>query len=228
MIPPISVVAFNPVTQTAFVPAALLAPKAPTIDSMYVPSNKACKFWRTMLDGVESDANKNRVTKMPVSIEPPHFVLPPGPKIVVVRIDRYALQHLDPSIDPLTDTDSFSRILRKGKAAFEQARCELSTKLFGADLPRAAPRIGWPEPGLAVTMYSDPLFFRTRYVGFYFKQDVPAGELRPAVFELTSERDPVDNCLQFRAVEADDYLRNARLEIINRAETTMAIEAGGV
>jgi hypothetical protein len=81
-----------------------------------------------------------------VSIEPADFVLPSGPRIVVVRIDRDALQHLDPSMEPVTDADSFSRVLRMGKVAIEHVRRELSAQLFGADIPRAEITRGWPKP----------------------------------------------------------------------------------
>jgi hypothetical protein len=109
-----------------------------------------------------------------VRIEPSDFVLPSGPKIVVVRLDRDAWQHLDPSMDPLTDADSPSRILKKGKMALEQARLELSAKLFGADVPCIASKTSWPQLGVSVT---DSVPFRTKYVGFYFKHGVIAGEL---------------------------------------------------
>ncbi len=47
---------------------------------------------------------------MPVSLrlEPSDFVVPSGPAVVSVKIDREALQHLDPSMTPLTDADSIS------------------------------------------------------------------------------------------------------------------------
>jgi hypothetical protein len=92
-----------------------------------------------------------------ISIEPPDFVLPPGPKIVVVRVDRDALQHLNPSMDPLADDDSPSRILRKGKAALERVRLELSIDLFDEDFPCLASTTGWPQPGVSATTKSAPL-----------------------------------------------------------------------
>ena len=110
-----------------------------------------------------------------VRIEPSDFVLPSGPKTVVVRVDRDAWRHLDPSMDPLTDADSPSRILRKGKVALEQARLELSVKLFGADFPCIASKTSWP-------VTTDSAAFQTKYVGFYFKHSVIAGELRPATY----------------------------------------------
>ncbi|KAK4150909.1 hypothetical protein C8A00DRAFT_36485 [Chaetomidium leptoderma] len=159
-----------------------------------------------------------------VSIEPPDFVLPPGPTIIVVRVDRDAFQHLDPSMDPLADTDSPSRVLRKGKAALEQARVELSVKLFGADYPCIASKTSWPRPGVSVAANS--ALFHTKYVGFYFKQNVIAGQLPPAVFDLTSEGNPVDNCIRFNAVEVDEDHKDGVLENVRFVEDAIiAMEA---
>src|SRR4051812_15407429 len=130
-----------------------------------------------------------------VSIEPPDFVLPPGPKIVVVRVDRDAFQHLDPSMNPLADTDSLSRVLRKGGAALEQARLEISVKLFGTDHPCIASKTSWPMPGVSVT--ADSTVFHAKYVGFYFKQDVIAEQLPPGVFDLNLRR---ESCRQLYSV----------------------------
>jgi hypothetical protein len=157
--------------------------------------------------------------------EPSDFVLPSGPKLVVVRVDRDTLRHFDSSMDPLTDADSFTRVLRKGKATLEHIRREASIKLFGADLPCSVVRMGWPQPDAAVNEDSNPLL-RTRYVGLSFKQDVPAGELRPAVFELTSEPDPVDGCILFHAGEPDENRKTGHLETFSH-EANMAPEAKG-
>ncbi|KAK4043570.1 hypothetical protein C8A01DRAFT_12922, partial [Parachaetomium inaequale] len=147
---------------------------------------------------------------------PPDFVLPPGPKIVVVRVDRDALQHLNPSMDPLTDDDGPSRVLRKGKTALDQARLELSVELFDDDFPCLASRTVWPQPGVSATTESVP--FLTKYVGFYFKHDVTAGDLRPAIFMLTSEGDPVDNCIRFHAVEVAEHRKDGVLENVRFIE----------
>lgn len=75
---------------------------------------------------------------MPVSltIEPSDFVAPSGPVMIFVKVHRKAFRHLDPSMIPLTDADSDSTFSRKGKAAVEQVRRDLSVKLFGADVPQ--------------------------------------------------------------------------------------------
>ena len=177
-----------------------------------------------------------------VGIEPADFVLPSGPKLVVIRIDRDVLQHLDPSMEPLTDADSFSRVLRIGKAAIEHARRELSVKLFGTDIPRASARTRWPKPHSPPPAgFESPEhqfeFCRaipTATVGIYFEQDIPAGEYSSAaVVVLTSERDPVDGCVRFHAAEVDGYQRDCHLEtftwprpgITAQAEQTQASQS---
>ncbi|KAK4148739.1 hypothetical protein C8A00DRAFT_19483 [Chaetomidium leptoderma] len=151
-------------------------------------------------------------------IEPSDFVLPPGPRLVVIRVDRDALRHFAPSMDPLTDADSFTRVLRKGKAALEHIRRDVSIKLFGADLPCSIMRMGWPQPeGSCDYRYAAPLQV-TRYVGFSFTQDISAGELDAAVVELTSESAPIDNCIRFHVIEDHENRKGLHLEQFNRDE----------
>lgn len=154
-----------------------------------------------------------------VSIEPSDFILPPGPKIVVIRVDRDALQYLDPSMDdPLTDTDSSSRILRKGRTALEQVRPKISVKLFGADIPCLASTTCWPDPpGTAP--------FRPKYIGFYFKHCVGAGDVCPPVFDLTSEADLVDGCVCFHAKEVGEDRKDGVLEHVGFMEEAIRNQA---
>jgi hypothetical protein len=134
---------------------------------------------------------------MPVSlaIDPPDFVLPPGPVFVVVRVDRDAFQHFDPDMDPLAASDGFVRIFKKGKTALDNIRRELSIKLWAADLPCAA--------GVKTSSASSG-GGRHRYLGFWFIHGIPPGDFRPAVVELTSDPAPVDNCIRFYATEPDE------------------------
>ncbi|KAK4243126.1 hypothetical protein C7999DRAFT_44993 [Corynascus novoguineensis] len=99
-------------------------------------------------------------------------------------IDREALQHLDPSMNPLTDADSSSTFLRKGKGAFQYVRRQLSDILFGDDIP---------HPQL-----------QSKYIGFYWKRHIVTREPSIAVVKLMSESQPVDNFLIFHAVEDVD------------------------
>ena len=84
--------------------------------------------------------------------------------------------------------------------------------------------MGWPQPGVDVNSDSHPLL-RTRYVGLSFTQGIPAGELCPAVVELTLEPAPVNDSIRFHATEPDENRKNGHLETFNRYEAGAA--AGG-
>ncbi|KAL2196996.1 hypothetical protein P885DRAFT_68895 [Corynascus similis CBS 632.67] len=119
---------------------------------------------------------------MPVSlkIEPADFV---------------ALQHLNPSMISLSDADSPSAVLRKGKGSLEYVRRQLSDILFGDDVPRAPMERMIPHPGFSL----------------YWKRHTVARESFMAVVNLESEPHPVDNHLVFHAVEEVDEDRRARV-----------------
>ncbi|KAK4042198.1 hypothetical protein C8A01DRAFT_33694 [Parachaetomium inaequale] len=110
------------------------------------------------------------------------------------------------------------------KVAVEHAHRELSAKLFGSDIPRADTRTRWPKSHSPPAAFESPEhqfeYYRaipTATVVIYFVQDVPAGEHNSAaVFVLTSERDPVDGCVQFHAAEVDGYERDCHLETFKR------------
>ena len=143
---------------------------------------------------------------MPVSlrIEPSGFVVPTGPAVVFVKIDREALQHLDSSMNPLSDADTLSTVLRKGKGAIEYARRQLSEILFGDDIASADIKSVYPHPDFAVTIDSE-LLLQANSVGFYWKRHIPAGgDLSSALVKLTSASAPVDNSLGFHAIEIVD------------------------
>jgi hypothetical protein len=142
---------------------------------------------------------------MPVSLklEPADFAVPPGPAMICVKIDREALRHLDPSMDLLSNADSSWTVLRKGKGALEYVRRQLSDILFGDDIARSAIRSIYPHPDFAVTSDSEPLL-QSKYISFYWKRHVVAREPSPALIELTSRSQPVDNCLGFHPVEVVD------------------------
>jgi hypothetical protein len=146
---------------------------------------------------------------MPISlsIEPSDFVVPSGPVMVLVKVDRAAFQHLDPTMTPLTNADSGSTVKRKGKAAIEKVRRDLSVKLFGTDIPRSDISNFYRDPDFPAAPDSDgqvSSWRQIRYIGFHWKRDVPADGLSPAVVTLTSEPEPVDDCLRFHAVEITD------------------------
>ena len=143
---------------------------------------------------------------MPVSlrIEPSDFVVPTGPALVFVKIDREALQHLDPSMNPISDADTPSTVLRKGKGAIEYARRQLSEILFGDDIASSNIISVYPHPDFAGTLDSEPLFL-AKTIRFYWKRHIPAGgDLSSALVKLTSASAPVDNSLGFHAIEVVD------------------------
>ena len=142
-----------------------------------------------------------------IRIEPSDFVVPTGPAVVFVKVDREAFRHLAPSMDPLSDADSISTVLRKGKPAIACAIRQLSDMLFGDDIEPSKIRHVRPQPDVPTTLDSEPLL-RSKYVCFYWLRHIPAGEhLSSALVELTSASEPVDNYLDFHAVEAtnEDY-----------------------
>jgi hypothetical protein len=139
-----------------------------------------------------------------IRIEPSDFVVPTGPAVVLVKIDREALRHLAPSMNPLSDADSASAVLRKGKPAVAYAIRQLSDMLFGDDIAPSVIRRVLPQPGVGSPQNSEPLF-ENKYVCFYWLRHIPAGEhLSSALVELTSASDPTDNYLAFHAVEIAD------------------------
>jgi len=125
--------------------------------------------------------------------------------MIFVKIDGEALQHLDPSMDPLTDADSSSTVLRKGKGALEYLHRQLSDILFGDNIPHAGIPIITPQPSVSVTIDSAPLtsiqIYRLLLEAAYC---TVAREPSIAVVKLTSESQPVKNYLVFHAVEDVD------------------------
>ncbi|KAL2193189.1 hypothetical protein P885DRAFT_81460 [Corynascus similis CBS 632.67] len=139
-----------------------------------------------------------------IRIEPSDFVVPTGPAVVFIKVDREAFRHLAPSMNPLLDADSISTVLRKGKPAIAYAIRQLSDMLFGDDIEQSKIRHVRPQPDVPTTLDSEPLL-QSKYVCFYWLRHIPAGEHLPsALVELTSASEPVDNYLDFHAVEATD------------------------
>jgi hypothetical protein len=138
-----------------------------------------------------------------IRVEPSDFAIPTGPAVVVVKIDREALRYLAPSMNPLSDADSVSAVLRKGKPAVEYAIRQLSDMLFGDDIAPSVLRRVLPQPD--THMDSEPLF-HSKYVCFHWLRHIPAGEhLSSALVELTSVSGPsIDNHLDFHAVDVAD------------------------
>lgn len=133
---------------------------------------------------------------MPISIAPTNL-LPLGdePTRIVVRVCQDLFQFIDPSMDPLVEGDSFSRVSRKGAAAMNQMTREVSTVLFGAEVPTLRIRFGWPK-------YVKGVERKPWYTGVCFNHNVAAGDLSPRVLELTAD-EKVDGTVVFHAAELD-------------------------
>ena len=139
-----------------------------------------------------------------IRIEPSDFVMPTGPAVVLVKIDREAFRHLAPSTNPLSEADSASAVLRKGKPAVAYAIRQLSDVLFDDDIAPSVIRLVLPQPGARSPGDLERLF-ESKYACFYWLRHIPAGEqLSSALVELTSASEPIDNCIDFHAVEIAD------------------------
>lgn len=150
---------------------------------------------------------------MSISIAPTNL-LPLGdqPTRISVRLSRDLLKSIDPSMEPLEDGDSSSRVRRKGKAAIDQMACDVSTALFGAEVSRRQVSFAWSKhitgPGTTGYMKAN------HYTGICFDYHVTAENHGPRVLELTADEE-VDSTIIFHAVELDaeesDFI-NKRLE----------------
>lgn len=147
---------------------------------------------------------KNPKMAVSIRIEPSDFVVPTGPAVVLVKVDREAFRHLAPSMNPLSEADSASAVLRKGKPAVAYTIRQLGNMLFGDDVAPSVIRRVLPQPGVCGPGDSEPLF-QSKYVCFYWLRHIPAGEhMSSALVELTSASEPIDNYLDFHAVEVAD------------------------
>ncbi|KAK3300894.1 uncharacterized protein B0H64DRAFT_26424 [Chaetomium fimeti] len=139
-----------------------------------------------------------------IKIQPSGFVMPTGPAVVLVKVHREAFRHLAPDMNPLSDADTISTVLRKGKPAVAYTIRQLSNMLFGGDIEPSVIRRVLPYPEVGSPEDSPPLLM-SKYVCFYWLRNIPAGEqLSSALVELTSASEPIDNYLDFHAVEVAD------------------------
>ncbi|KAL2193199.1 hypothetical protein P885DRAFT_45961, partial [Corynascus similis CBS 632.67] len=146
-----------------------------------------------------------------IRIKPSNFVMPTGPAVVFVKIDREAVQYLAPSINPLSNTDGISTVLRKGKPAITYAIRQLSDILFGDDIAPSMTRRILPQPGVPTPPDAERQILY-KYFCFHWLRHIPAGEHPPlALVELTSTSEPTDNYLDFHAVEVADEYHKVRI-----------------
>lgn len=148
---------------------------------------------------------------MPISIAPTSL-LPLGeqPTRISVRLSRDLLKSIDPTMQPLEDDDSFTRVRRKGKAAINQTARDVSTALFGAELPTLESSFTWSKH---VTGPGNTGYMKAHhYFGFMFDHHVTAENDSPMVLELTAD-DEVDGTIVFHVVE----LAAQQRDFINKA-----------
>lgn len=138
---------------------------------------------------------------MSISIAPTNL-LPFGdqPTRISVRLSRDLLRSIDPSMEPLAEGDSSSRVRRKGKAAIDKMACDVSTALFGAEVPRRQASFVWSKPvtGPGTTGYMKA----NHYVGICFDHHVTPENHSPRVLEFTADEE-VDGTIVFHGVELD-------------------------
>lgn len=147
---------------------------------------------------------------MSISVAPNSlFPLGEEPTRVSVRINRDLLKVIDPSMVPLEEGDSFSRVGRKGRAVLNQMTRDVSKILFGAEVPKLDMGFGWSKPGIGP---NGPETIAHHYMGVCFDHHVTEEVPNPKVVELTADEE-VDGKVVFHAVEVD----TARRDTINSA-----------
>lgn len=150
---------------------------------------------------------------MSVSIAPTNLLpLKDQPTRISVRLSRDLLKSIDPSMEPLADGDSSSRVRRKGKAAIDRMACDVSKALFGAEVPRRQVFFTWSKhiTGIGTSGYMKA----NHYMGICFDYHVTAENHSPRVLELTADEE-VNSTTIFHVAELDveesDFI-NKRLD----------------
>lgn len=155
---------------------------------------------------------------MPVSIVPGDTIpLAQIPTRILVRVERNLLSQIDPSMEPLMETDSFTRTIRKGRSALAHVHHEVSNVLFGADFPRAVPDMGWPKHEA-----NPPRIIGNGYVGFYYNYNVDVGNTNPSVLELTASEELHDNVVVFNSEQLHGDQKELANMMVNNAEAGLA------
>lgn len=147
---------------------------------------------------------------MRISVAPTNlFPLGEEPTRISVRINRDLLKVIDPSMVPLEEGDSFTRVARKGRAAINQMTRDVSSALFGpgAETTKLNMDFGWSKPGMGP---NGPQMIAHSYMGICFDHRVPKDDPNPRVVELTADEE-IDGNVVFNAVEVD----TARKDTIN-------------
>lgn len=155
-------------------------------------------------------------TMMPISIATTSL-LPLGdqPTRISVRLNPDLFMSVDPSMDPLAEGDSFSRVNRKGKAAINQLSRDVSTALFGAEVPRLRIGLGIPKHGEGPEGPGPSVGY---YIGICFDHHVTEEDRSPRVLELTADEE-VGGTIVFHASEASADMRDHINTEVSRIDT---------
>lgn len=107
-------------------------------------------------------------------------------------------------MNPLTDEDTISTVLRKGRPAEAYAIRQLSNMLFGDEFEPGVTRFIRPEFRVRRPEESERLHM-AKWVCSYWLRHIPAGgDLSAALVELTSAAESIDNHLDFHATKIAD------------------------
>lgn len=111
--------------------------------------------------------------------------------------------------------DSASLVRRKGKAVIDQMARDVSTALFGAEVPRRQVSFVWSKH---ITESGDTGYMKANhYVGSFHDHHVTAENPSPRVLELTAAGE-VNSTIVFRAVELDTEGSDFVNRLCNEAE----------
>lgn len=152
---------------------------------------------------------------MPISVAPTSlFPLGEEPTRISVRINRDLLKLIDPSMVPLEEGDSFTRVGRKGRSAINQMTRDVSRALFGTEVPKLEMDFGWSKP----TMGPDgPENRAHHYIGICFDHHVTEKVPDPRVLELTADEE-IAGDIVFDAVEVDTARRDSINACVSNAQ----------
>ncbi|KAI3395252.1 hypothetical protein diail_1605 [Diaporthe ilicicola] len=152
---------------------------------------------------------------MTISVAPTSlFPLGEEPTRISVRINRDLLKFIDPSMVPLEEGDSFSRVGRKGRAAMDQMTRDVSRAFFGTELSKLPMNFGWSK---AVMGPDGPENRPHHYLGVCFDHHVTKEVPNPRVLELTADEE-IGGDIVFNAVEVDTARRDTVNTSISNAQ----------
>lgn len=125
---------------------------------------------------------------------------------------------IDPSVNPLEEEDSFTRVGRKGNAALNQMTHDVSKAIFGAEVPCLKMSFGWSKPVMGQNRAH-------HYMGVCFDHDITKEVTNPRVLELTADEE-ADGDVIFHAEEVDAARRDHINSCISNAQQDPGLISG--